>query len=262
MAAWPAGTGCPPRAPAGPDRPVGRRLPGGGGEGREVLEGRRVGFALCASHHNLDTVLGWVERLVAEGADVYPIVSHSVATVATRHGTPAQWLGRLEAITGRTPWKTIPEVEPIGPKRLLDVLVIAPCTGTTLAKLASGFSDSAVLMAAKAQLRNQRPVVLAISTNDGLGLNAPNLAALLNAKNVYFVPFGQDNPDEKPNSLTSRFDLLPRTVEAALEGRQLQPLLVVPWATPEPAGGPARGGRWSGGGPGDGGPFPDGRAMP
>lgn len=193
-----------------------------------MLRGRRVGFALCASHHNLDTVLGWVERFVAAGADVYPIVSHSVATVATRHGTPDGWIRRLEAITGRAPWRTIPEVEPIGPKRLLDVLVVAPCTGTTLAKVANGFSDSAVLMAAKAQLRNQRPVVLAISTNDGLGLNARNLATLLNAKHVYFVPFGQDNPDEKPNSLTARFDLLPQAVAAALEGRQLQPLLVTP----------------------------------
>lgn len=205
-----------------------KRITPAAGRGRAVLEGRRVGFALCASHHNLDTVLGWVERFVAEGADVYPIVSHSVATVATRHGTPEQWLARLEAVTGRSPWRTIPEVEPIGPGLLLDVLVIAPCTGTTLAKLANGFSDSAVLMAAKAQLRNQRPVVLAISTNDGLGLNARNLATLLNAKNVYFVPFGQDNPGEKPNSLAARFDLLPQTVAAALEGRQLQPLLVTP----------------------------------
>ena len=193
-----------------------------------MLAGRRIGFALCASHHNLERVLGWVARLAEEGADVYPIVSHSVATVATRHGTPEQWLGRLEEVTGRRPWRTIPDVEPIGPGKLLDALVIAPCTGTTLAKLANGFSDSAVLMAAKAQLRNQRPVVLAISTNDGLGLNARNLATLLNTRHVYFVPFGQDNPAEKPNSLTARFALIPATVAAALDGRQLQPLLVAP----------------------------------
>lgn len=195
-----------------------------------MLSGRRIGFALCASHHNLERVLRCVAQLVDQGAEVYPIVSQSVATVATRHGTPGQWLDALERITGRRPWRTIPEVEPIGPHRLLDLLVVAPCTGSTLAKLANGFSDSAVLMAAKAQLRNQRPVVLAISTNDGLGLNARNLATLLNTRHVYFVPFGQDNPTEKPNSLTALFERIPETVEAALRGRQLQPLLVGPWA--------------------------------
>ncbi|HEY8393562.1 MAG TPA: dipicolinate synthase subunit B [Thermaerobacter sp.] len=191
-----------------------------------MLTGRRIGFAVCGSHHNLARVLEWVGRLVEMGADVYPIVSHAVATTATAHGTPEQWLGALESLTGRRPWRTIPEVEPIGPRKLLDVLVIAPCTGTTMAKLANGFSDSAVLMAAKAQLRNQRPVVLAISTNDALGLNARNLATLLNTKNVYFVPFGQDNPEEKPNSLTANFALIPAAIEAALAGKQLQPLLV------------------------------------
>ncbi|PZN12852.1 MAG: dipicolinate synthase subunit B [Bacillota bacterium] len=191
-----------------------------------MLTGRRIGFAVCASHHNLSRVMEAVGRLVESGSDVYPIVSHSVATTATVHGTPAQWLEALERVTGRRPWRSIPEVEPIGPRRLLDALVIAPCTGTTMAKLANGFSDSAVLMAAKAVLRNQRPVVLAISTNDGLGINARNLATLLNTKNVYFVPFGQDNPEEKPNSLTSSFGLIPAALEAALAGKQLQPLLV------------------------------------
>ncbi|HEY8416107.1 MAG TPA: dipicolinate synthase subunit B [Thermaerobacter sp.] len=191
-----------------------------------MLTGRRIGFAVCASYHNLARVMEAVGRLVELGAEVFPIVSHSVSTIATAHGTPEQWLEALERMAGRRPWRSIPEVEPIGPRRLLDALVIAPCTGTTMAKLANGFSDSAVLMAAKAVLRNQRPVVLAISTNDGLGINARNLATLLNTKNVYFVPFGQDNPEEKPNSLTSSFALIPAAVEAALAGRQLQPLLV------------------------------------
>ena len=121
---------------------------------------------------------------------------------------------------------SIVEVEPIGPRKLFDILVIAPCTGNTMAKLANGITDGPVLMAAKAMLRNQRPVVLAISTNDGLGLNAKNLGILLNTKNVYLVPFGQDNPQQKPNSLVARVELLLDTVILALQGKQLQPVLV------------------------------------
>lgn len=133
---------------------------------------------------------------------------------------------QLKEITGNDIISTIVEAEPLGPSKLLDVMVIAPCTGNTTSKLANAMTDSPVLMAAKAQMRNQRPLVLAISTNDGLGLNAANIAKLLVAKNIYFVPFGQDNPVQKPNSLVARMDLVPETCIAALEGRQLQPLLV------------------------------------
>lgn len=192
------------------------------------LAGKRIGLAVTGSHCTLTEVMAQVERLVAAGADVVPILSPSVAHEATRFGSPEGWRDRLWQITGKRPLETTCEVEPIGPGRLLDVVVIAPCTGNTLAKLANGITDSPVLMAAKAHLRNGRPLVIAVSTNDGLGLNAKNLGLLLNAKNVYFVPFGQDAPFEKRNSLVARDALLAETIAAALEGRQLQPVLLGP----------------------------------
>jgi len=184
-----------------------------------------VGFALTGSHCTLERIFPQLERLVAEGAAVLPIVSETVATTETRFGSPEQWLNRLLEVTGARPLRRIVEVEPIGPQRLLDVMVVAPCTGNTLAKLAHGISDTPVVMACKAQLRNLRPVVLGISTNDGLSGNARNIGTLLNTRNIYFVPFGQDNPDAKPNSLDSDLELLVPTIEAALAGRQIQPIL-------------------------------------
>jgi dipicolinate synthase subunit B len=167
-----------------------------------------------------------IARFVNCGAKVIPIVTTTIMTTDTRFGTSAEWQRKLTEITGNGIISTIVEAEPLGPTKLLDVLVIAPCTGNTTSKLANAMTDSAVLMAAKAQMRNGRPLVLAISTNDGLGLNASNIAKLLNAKNVYFVPFGQDNPEQKPNSLVARMDLLMETAEAAIQGKQLQPMLV------------------------------------
>lgn len=190
------------------------------------LQGKRIGFGLTGSHCTLERAFPALERLVAEGADVTPIVSEAVATTETRFGTPEAWLNRLYQVTGKRPLRRIAEVEPIGPQKLLDVMVVAPCTGNTMAKLANAITDTPVLMACKAHLRNQRPVVLSISTNDGLGMNAKNLGVLLNTRNIYFVPFGQDNPEGKPNSLDSDLGLLVPTIEAALAGRQLQPLLV------------------------------------
>ncbi len=190
------------------------------------LKGVRIGFALTGSHCTLGEVVGEVRRLISEGAEVTPVVSPSVDTTDTRFGTAEYWKNLLEEITGRKVINTIPGAEPIGPQKLLDALIIAPCTGNTMAKLANAITDTPVLMAAKATLRNQRPVILAIATNDGLGLNAKNLGILLNTKNVYFVPFGQDNPGQKPNSLVARMDLILETTIAALAGRQLQPLLV------------------------------------
>lgn len=190
------------------------------------LKGRRVGFALTASHCTLAKVIPELRRLVAEGAEVYPIISSALEQTDTRFGPAAQWLNEITAITGRRPLTTIAEAEPIGPEKLLDVLVIAPCTGNTLAKLANGIVDTPVLMAAKAQLRNQRPVVLAISTNDGLSMNAKNIGLLLNVKNVYFVPFGQDDPFNKWASLVAKMELLLEAVLGALEGRQIQPILL------------------------------------
>jgi len=190
------------------------------------LAGKRIGFALCGSHCTLSRVFPEMERLVAEGADVTPILSYAVATTDTKFGQSSEWKEKLFQITGKIPLETIVDVEPIGPQKLLDILVVAPCTGNTMAKIANGITDTPVTMATKAQLRNGRPVVLAISTNDGLGLNAKNLGILLNAKNIFWVPFGQDNPEQKPNSLDAQLELLLPAVEAALQGRQLQPILV------------------------------------
>ena len=186
----------------------------------------RVGFALTGSYCTLAEIMPLLKSLVAEGAEVYPIVSQSVNELTTKYGSAKQWKDMLEEITGKPVINTIVKAEPIGPGKMLDVMVVAPCTGNTLAKLANGVVDGPVLMAAKAQLRNQRPVILAISTNDGLGMNAKNIGLLLNMKNIYLVPFGQDDPQEKPNSLKAKMDLLPATILTALQGRQYQPLLV------------------------------------
>ncbi|MBG9793106.1 dipicolinate synthase subunit B [Paenibacillus dendritiformis] len=189
-------------------------------------KGITVGYALTGSHCTFEEVMPQIQRFVDAGARVIPIASNTVMTTDTRFGTSEGWQKQLKEITGNDIISTIVEAEPLGPSKLLDVMVIAPCTGNTTSKLANAMTDSPVLMAAKAQMRNQRPLVLAISTNDGLGLNAANIAKLLVAKNIYFVPFGQDNPVQKPNSLVARMDLVPETCLAALEGRQLQPVLV------------------------------------
>jgi len=186
----------------------------------------RVGFALTGSHCTIAEVMPHLQNLVQEGAIVYPLVSYSVDQIDTRFGSARQWKEMLKEITGRPVINSLVGAEPIGPEKMLDVVVVAPCTGNTLAKLANGIVDTPVLMAVKAQLRNQLPVVLAISTNDGLGMNARNIGLLLNTKNIYLVPFGQDNPQEKPNSLKARMDLLVDTVVLALAGKQYQPLLV------------------------------------
>ncbi|HWO53281.1 MAG TPA: dipicolinate synthase subunit B [Paenibacillus cookii] len=189
-------------------------------------QGKTVGYAVTGSHCTLEEIMPQVKRFVEAGANVVPIASGSVQVTDTRFGTAQNWLQQLKDITGNDIITTIVEAEPLGPSKLLDVLVIAPCTGNTTSKLANAMTDSPVLMAAKAQMRNQRPLVLAISTNDGLGLNASNIAKLLITKNIYFVPFGQDNPFQKPNSLVAQMDLIPEACYAALEGRQLQPMIL------------------------------------
>lgn len=189
-----------------------------------TLAGKRIGWALAASHCSFEEVLPHIERIRQEGAEVWAILSERATD--TRFGTVQEWVERLERSTGRPVMRSIVETEPLGPQKLLDALVIAPCTGNTLAKLALAITDSAVLMAAKATFRNGRPVVLAISTNDALGANAKNLGLLLNTKHVYMVPFGQDNPEAKPTSMVADFELIVPTLEAALEGRQLQPMII------------------------------------
>ncbi|MFT9847802.1 dipicolinate synthase subunit B [Aneurinibacillus sp. REN35] len=190
------------------------------------LKGKTIGFGLTGSHCTFAEVMPEIQRLVDAGAEVVPVISHTVATTDTRFGNSRDWQAQLYAITGNDIISTIVDAEPLGPSKRFDVMVIAPCTGTSLSKLANAVTDSAVMMATKATLRNLHPVVLAISTNDGLGLNAANIAKLTATKNIYLVPYGQDAPTKKPNSLVARMELIKETCEAALEGIQLQPVLV------------------------------------
>ena len=188
----------------------------------------KLGFALCGSFCTMGEAVSALERAAARYDTVLPILSEAAAGTDTRFGRAEDWRARVEAACGRPAVTTVAEAEPIGPRKLLDVLVICPCTGNTLAKLANGVTDGPVTMAAKAHLRNGRPLVLAIATNDGLSAAAPNLGALLGRRNVYFVPFGQDDCRGKPTSLIADFGRLEETVEAALRGEQVQPLLLGP----------------------------------
>ncbi|MDQ0494329.1 dipicolinate synthase subunit B [Paenibacillus brasilensis] len=189
-------------------------------------QGKTVGYAITGSHCTFEEVMPVIQRFVDEGAKVIPIISNTVLTTDTRFGSSQSWQKQLKDITGNDIISTIVEAEPLGPSQMLDVLVIAPLTGNSMSKLANAMTDSPVLMAAKAQLRNGRPLLLAISTNDGLGLNAANIAKLLVAKNIFFVPFGQDNPFKKPNSLVANMELIPEAAYEAMQGKQLQPMIV------------------------------------
>lgn len=184
-----------------------------------------VGFAMCGSFCTFDQVFPVME-LLSRDYSLVPIFSRSSATIDSRFGTAKDHLFTATEYCGRPVLTTIEAVEPIGPKKLLDALVIAPCTGNTLAKLAHSIADGPVTMAAKSHLRNGRPVIIAISTNDGLAGAAENIGKLLARKHYYFVPFRQDDPIHKPTSLVADFHMLPQTLEAALSGKQLQPLLM------------------------------------
>ena len=186
-----------------------------------------VGFAVCGSFCTHAKAMEALEQVKARFSTVIPIVSECTAATDTRFGPAHELMREMERISDRRVISSIREAEPIGPKKLLDLLIIAPCTGNTLGKLACGITDTAVTMAAKAHLRNQRPLLIAPSTNDGLTASAPNLGALLSRKYIYFVPFGQDDPVKKPTSLVADFSLVADAAQAALEGRQLQPLLRV-----------------------------------
>ncbi len=189
------------------------------------LAEKTVGFALTGSFCTFSKVLKELEKVAETGANVIPIMSEIAYSTDTRFGTAEDFRNRIETICQNPIIKTVKEAEPIGPKGYLDILVIAPCTGNTLAKLASGIADSSVTMAAKAHLRNQKPVVIAPSTNDGLGNAAKNIGVLLNNKNLYFVPFGQDDHVKKPNSLVADMTKILPALELALDGEQLQPIL-------------------------------------
>lgn len=191
------------------------------------MKDKAIGTALCGSFCTLAQVFPVLEELADEGARLVPIMSEIVYRANTRFGTAQQHQDRLLGISGaESIIHTIEQAEPIGPKKLLDVLLIAPCTGNTLAKLAAGMTDTPVAMAAKAHLRNGRPLVIAIATNDGLAASAKNIGMLLNTKGVYFVPFGQDDCNGKPNSLIADFTKIPDTIRGAMAGRQIQPLLL------------------------------------
>ncbi len=184
-----------------------------------------IGFALCGSFCTYEPALAALTRLTREYETVLPILSFAGGSTDSRFGTAADFRARIETICGCPLIDTVAGAEPIGPKKLLDLLVIAPCTGNTLAKLAAGIADTPVTLACKAHLRNARPVVLAVSTNDGLAGNAKSIGLLLDRKHFFFVPFGQDDPQRKPTSLVADFSRIPETVGAALEGRQVQPVL-------------------------------------
>lgn len=184
-----------------------------------------IGFALCGSYCTYDRVFPVIEALSKENK-VIPILSEAAYATDSRFGTAEHWKRKLEEICGCPPLHLISQVEPIGPKGLLDILVIAPCTGNTLAKLAHSIADGPVTMAAKSHLRNGRPVLVAVSTNDGLAGAGENIGRLLARKHYYFVPFGQDDPLKKPTSLIADFAQIPQAMEGAMAGQQIQPTLL------------------------------------
>ena len=184
-----------------------------------------IGFAMCGSFCTYSQVFPVME-LLSRDYQLIPIFSHCAYTIDSRFGTAADHIRLAAEICGREPLHTIAQVEPIGPKKLLDALVIAPCTGNTLAKLAHSIADGPVTMAVKSHLRNGRPIIIAVSTNDALAGAAENIGKLMARKHIYFVPFGQDDPKNKPTSMVADFNQIPQALEAALDGRQLQPVLL------------------------------------
>lgn len=192
----------------------------------ENLAGARIGCAMTGSFCTFSQVLDVFDRLKAEGAEIYPILSFNASKLDTRFMRAMDLHKRLLAMSGRPVMDSIVQVEPIGPKQLLDLLLVAPCTGNSMAKIANGISDTPVTLAVKSHLRNGRPVVIAPSTNDGLAGNAANIGRLMALRHVYIAPFGQDAPEGKPTSLVAKWDRVPDACAAALEGRQIQPLLI------------------------------------
>lgn len=189
------------------------------------LKEKKIGFAVCGSFCTFSKVMPQLKELVESGAEVYPIMSEMAYSTDTRFGKSADFIKYMEETTGKKILNTVQGAEPIGPKGYLDALVIAPCTGNTISKIANGITDSCVSMAAKANLRNRRPLVIAVSTNDALGANAKNIGTLLNCQNVYFVPFGQDDCVKKPDSLVADMTKIIPTLEHALCGIQMQPII-------------------------------------
>jgi len=193
-----------------------------------TISGKKVGIALTGSFCTFDKVFEQIECLTAAKADVYTIFSECAQSTDTRFGKAADFLKRAEECTGHAPITTITEAEKLGPNNLLDMIAIAPCTGNTLAKLANGITDSTVLMAVKGLLRNNKPIVIGLSTNDALGSNLKNIGTLITKKNLYFIPFGQDNYKSKPNSMICNYNYMIAALQEALDGRQIQPVVLAP----------------------------------
>lgn len=188
----------------------------------------KIGFAITGSFCTYEKIKEVVANLKNDGMEIIPIFSDNAQNIDSRFGKAKDFRNEIEQITGNAGICTIAQAEPIGPKGYLDVLVLAPCTGNTLAKLNNGITDTPVLMAAKAHLRNEKPLVISVSTNDALGVNFKNIGDLANRKNIYFVPFGQDDCEKKPRSMIAHVELIPDTIRAALEGKQIQPMLQSP----------------------------------
>jgi len=186
----------------------------------------KLGWCVCGSFCTFDAVIAQMERVSRLHYHIIPIMSEFAYATNTRFGKAREYISKIETICGRTVIHTIEEAEPVGPGKLFDILLIAPCTGNTIGKLANGITDTAVTMAAKAHLRNCRPLVIALSSNDALSASAKNIGLLMNGKNIYFVPMTQDDTTAKPNSLAATFELIPETLTAALSGTQLQPVLM------------------------------------
>ncbi|HCL02678.1 MAG TPA: dipicolinate synthase subunit B [Lachnoclostridium phytofermentans] len=192
------------------------------------LSGKNVGVALTGSFCTFAKIIQQIQNIVNEQANVIPIFSFNAQSIDSRFGKAADFMEQITKITGNKPVLTIAGAEPLGPKGMIDILIIAPCTGNTLAKFCNGITDTPVLMAAKGHLRNQKPLAISLATNDALGINFKNVGSMLNCKNVYFVPFGQDDFNKKPNSMISNTSLIIPTLELALEGKQIQPIIENP----------------------------------
>lgn len=189
-------------------------------------QGLNIGVCMCGSFCTFSIVMGQIEALVCLGANVIPIMSYNAQNIDTRFGSADKFKSELKKITGNDILYDIADTEPIGPKNLLDVLVVAPCTSNTMAKLCNGITDSPALMACKSHLRNDKPLVIAMATNDALGISLKNIGELMVRKNIYFVPFGQDDFEKKPLSMVAHFDEIINTIENAMGGKQIQPILV------------------------------------
>lgn len=192
----------------------------------ENLKDLKVGFGICGSFCTFKRAFAAAKKLVELGCDVTPIMSFNSSSIDSRFGTAAEHIEAIEGICGKKAVLTIEDAEPIGPKKLLDVMCVAPCTANTLAKLAVGITDTPVTMAVKSHIRNGRPVVIAVSTNDALAAAAKNLGTLQNYRNFYFVPYSQDDFEAKPYSMVAHYELIPQTISLALDGRQFQPMLL------------------------------------